>query len=136
MKIWAVSNQKGGVGKTTSVVTLGGLLSTWGFKTLLLDLDPHGSMSSYFGLNPDTIDVSVYDLFEAASHGKSINPVPAVVKTNFQGLFLLPAASGIATLDRQCATAEGMGLVITRALSMIADNYDYVLIDSPPMLAC
>ena len=91
-------------------------------------------MSSYFGLNPDTIDVSVYDLFEAASHGKSINPVPAVVKTNFQGLFLLPAASGIATLDRQCATAEGMGLVITRALSMIADNYDYVLIDSPPML--
>jgi chromosome partitioning protein len=41
MKIWAVSNQKGGVGKTTTVVSLGGLLSSWGFRTLLVDLDPH-----------------------------------------------------------------------------------------------
>lgn len=134
MKIWAVSNQKGGVGKTTSVVTLGGLLSTWGFRTLLLDLDPQGSLSSYFGLNPDTIEVSVYDLFEAASHRKPLNPVPTVVKTKFQGLSLLPAASGIATLDRQCAAADGMGLVISRAMSMISDSYDFVLIDSPPML--
>lgn len=48
MKIWAVSNQKGGVGKTTTVVSLGGLLSSWGYKTLLVDLDPHGSLTSYF----------------------------------------------------------------------------------------
>ena len=67
MKVWAVCNQKGGVGKTTTVVSLGGLLSTWGFKTLLVDLDPHGSLTSYFKLNPDEVELGVYSLFRDAS---------------------------------------------------------------------
>ncbi|MBW6454052.1 MAG: ParA family protein, partial [Methyloprofundus sp.] len=58
MKIWSVSNQKGGVGKTTTVVTLGGLLSSCGYRTLLVDLDPHGSLSSYFKQNPDETQAS------------------------------------------------------------------------------
>nr|WP_305906682.1 AAA family ATPase [Methylomarinum sp. Ch1-1]MDP4519380.1 AAA family ATPase [Methylomarinum sp. Ch1-1] len=67
MKVWSVSNQKGGVGKTTTVVTLGGLLSSWGFNTLLVDLDPHGSLTSYFKMNPDEMQASVYNLFHDAS---------------------------------------------------------------------
>ncbi len=134
MKIWAISNQKGGVGKTTTVVTLGGLLNNWGFRVLLVDLDPHGSLSSYFGLNPDELDKSVYNLFHNASQKKTIAPETYFVKTQFDGLSVLPASTAIATLDRQVAAIGGMGLVISSALKKVADQYDYVLIDSPPML--
>jgi chromosome partitioning protein len=135
MKVWTVSNQKGGVGKTTTVVTLGGLLSSWGFSTLLIDLDPHGALTSYFKMNPDQIKASVYNLFHDASlKKKNSGPEPYIVKTDFDGLFLLPAATAIATLDRQVASMGGMGLVINHALNKVADRYDYVIIDSPPML--
>ena len=72
MKIWTVSNQKGGVGKTTTVVSLGGLISSWGFRTLLVDLDPHGSLTSYFKMNPDKLELSVYNLFHEAGQKKKI----------------------------------------------------------------
>ncbi len=135
MKVWAVTNQKGGVGKTTTVVSLGGLLSLWGFRTLLVDLDPHGSLTSYFKMNPDEIKFSVYNLFhETGQKKKKVTPLPYIVKTEFDGLSLLPASIAIATLDRQVASLDGMGLVISNALSLVSGKYDYVIIDSPPML--
>lgn len=135
MKVWAVSNQKGGVGKTTTVVTLAGLLTTWGFRTLLVDLDPHGSLTSYFGMNPDEVEFGVYNLFRDASEKKkNIDPALYIAKTDFDGIAVLPAATAIATLDRQVATIGGMGLVISTALHKVSDQYDYVIIDSPPML--
>ena len=63
MNIWTVANQKGGVGKTTTAVSLAGSLAARGNRTLLIDLDPHGSLTSYFGHDPDTIEESVYSLF-------------------------------------------------------------------------
>ena len=67
MKIWAVANQKGGVGKTTTVVGLGGLLASQKQRVLLLDMDPHGSLTSYFQCNPDDIDRSIFQLFHRHS---------------------------------------------------------------------
>ena len=135
MKIWSVSNQKGGVGKTTSVVTLGGLLSAWGFRTLLVDLDPHGSLTSYFKMNPDEVEFGVYNLFRDASEKKqNVNPRLYIAKTEFDGLAVLPASTAIATLDRQVAQMGGMGMVVATALGKLKDDYDYVIIDSPPML--
>ncbi len=135
MKIWAVSNQKGGVGKTTTVVTLGGLLSSWGFRTLLVDLDPHGSLTSYFKMNPDEVELGVYNLFRDTSEKKKdVNPEIYVAQTEFDGLAVLPASTAIATLDRQVAQMGGMGLVIATALGKLREHYDYVIIDSPPML--
>ena len=64
-KIIAIANQKGGVGKTTTTVALGGLLAAWGFRTLLVDMDPHGSLTSYFRYDPDALDESTYSLFQA-----------------------------------------------------------------------
>ncbi len=135
MKIWSVSNQKGGVGKTTTVVTLGGLLSSWGFRVLLVDLDPHGSLTSYFRMNPDEVEAGVYNLFlDASEKKKNVDPAVYIAKTSFDGIDVLPASTAIATLDRQVAAIGGMGLVVATALNKLADQYDYVIIDSPPML--
>ncbi len=66
MRIWAVANQKGGVGKTTTTLALAGLLADAGRRVLVVDLDPHGSMTSYFGYDPDSMEHSCYDLFQHA----------------------------------------------------------------------
>jgi len=134
MKIWTVANQKGGVGKTTSTVTLGGLLAGWGFRTLLVDMDPHGSLTSYFRYDPDALDDSAYTLFEAVVERKDIDPMSVVYDTGIEGLGLMPATVALATLDRQSGRLEGLGLVLKKALKKIEDQYDYVLIDCPPVL--
>ena len=131
MKVWAIANQKGGVGKTTTTVTLAGLLSQRGYPTLMVDLDPHGSLTTYFGLDPDTMERSVYSLFQQAPHP---DPVSLVRQTRYPNLFVLPASSALATLDRQLGAREGMGLVLARALIEAGTRFEYVLIDCPPVL--
>ncbi|MBL3528624.1 MAG: ParA family protein [gamma proteobacterium endosymbiont of Lamellibrachia anaximandri] len=134
MKIWTIANQKGGVGKTTTTVGLGGLLSQWGFKTLLIDIDPHGSLTSYFRYDPDAIEESVYSLFKAVADKQNVDPATLLYKTGTDGLELMPAAMALATLDRQAGRLDGMGLVIKNALARLEDRFDYVLIDCPPVL--
>lgn len=134
MKVWAVANQKGGVGKTTTVVSLGGLLAKKGYRTLLLDMDPHGSMSAYFGLDPDRTENSLYRLFQMRDSRIAVSPQEIIHKTRFENLSLLPASTAMATLDRQLGTSDGMGLVVSRALKMLSAQYDFALIDCPPLL--
>jgi len=134
VKVWSVANQKGGVGKTTTVVNLGGLLASRGYRTLLLDMDPHGSMSSYFQLDPDITEDSLYRLFQIRGSRIAVDPREIVHATRFEGLALLPASTAMATLDRQLGVADGMGLVISRALKLLSADYDFALIDCPPQL--
>lgn len=134
MKIWAVANQKGGVGKTTSAVSLGGLLARRGYQTLLLDMDPHGSMSSYFRFDPDQAENSLYRLFQSAKARIDLPPQTIIRSTKFQNLDLLPASTALATLDRQLGTSDGMGLVVSHVLKKVSTDYDFVLIDCPPLL--
>lgn len=134
MNIWAVANQKGGVGKTTTSVSLAGLLAQQGQRVLLIDIDPHGSMTTYFGMEPDAPGASVYSLFKAAAEGTVLNPLRVIHPTAFENISLMPAATALATLDRQLGTHEGMGLVIKRALDTLSDQFDAVMIDCPPIL--
>ncbi|MEJ2213637.1 MAG: ParA family protein [Gammaproteobacteria bacterium] len=134
MKIWTVANQKGGVGKTTTTVALGGLLAAWGFRTLLVDVDPHGSLTSYFRYDPDALDDSTYSLFQALAERKPLDPSSVLCDTGTAALSLMPASVALATLDRQSARLEGMGLVLKNALAKVEDQFDYVLIDCPPLL--
>ncbi len=134
MRVWAIANQKGGVGKTTTTVALGGLLAAWGFRTLMIDVDPHGSLTSYFRLDPDSLEQSSYTLFEATAERRPVDPLQLVRDTGTEGLYLLPAAIALATLDRQSGRLEGLGLVLKRATSELKAHFDYILIDCPPVL--
>ena len=117
MRVWAVSNQKGGVGKTTTTVALGSMLAESGKRTLLIDMDPHASLSGYIGVEGGAHG-SVYDLF-----GVTANPLPVrtlVHGTQWERLSVLPASAAMITLDRQLGTRQGMGLVLSQALAELA----------------
>lgn len=133
MKIWAVANQKGGVGKTTTAVSLAGHLVSRGSRVLLVDMDPQGSMTSYFGYDPDDMPKSIYSLFQLDNYSLQ-NVIPVITKTKIKNLTLLPSTTALATLDRQLGTKEGKGLVLKKSLMVLEPHFDYVLIDCLPML--
>jgi len=134
MNIWAVANQKGGVGKTTTAVSLAGHLAERGERVLLVDIDPHGSMTVYFGMEPEAPGASVYSLFKATADGSHINPQRVIHPTAFEQISLMPASTALATLDRQLGGRDGMGLVIKRALASLEGAFDTAIIDCPPIL--
>lgn len=134
MIVWAIANQKGGVGKTTTVISLASLLAAHGHSTLVLDMDPHGSLTTYLGYDPDTIESSIYTLFQKLDSSPNSAILQTLKKTKLPNLFLLPAATAMATLDRQLGVQSGKGLVIKQTLKHLQQRFAYVLIDCPPML--
>ncbi len=133
MQVWAVANQKGGVGKTTTAVTLAGLLAEVGYRVLLVDLDPHGSMTSYFRYDPDELEHSVYDLFEQVKVEQD-QVRQLILDTSHDSIQMIPASTALATLERKAVAQEGMGLQVAKALRHLQADYDYVIMDSPPVL--
>ncbi|VAW52149.1 ParA-like protein [hydrothermal vent metagenome] len=134
MNIFAVANQKGGVGKTTTTVTLGGILAKKNSRTLLVDLDPHGSLSSYLGIDPEAVDCGVYQLFQQVVDGSHQDMSRLIHETDFENLFILPASTAMATLERQLGSKNGMGLVLKRVLNTDELPFDTIIIDCPPMM--
>lgn len=133
MQVWTISNQKGGVGKTTTAVALGGIASQAHRRVLLVDLDPHGSLTSYFRRDPDSITHSTYTLFTERKNLSYSMLKQCIFASDFADLHVFPSSTMLATLERQ-SIGDGMGLVLKRALSLLQDDYDLVLIDCPPQL--
>ncbi|WP_010449587.1 ParA family protein [Vibrio rotiferianus] len=133
MIVWSVANQKGGVGKTTSTVTLAGLLSQKGHRVLMVDTDPHASLTTYLGFDPDAVSSSLFDLFQLRTFNSS-TVRPLILETQVEGIDIIPAHMSLATLDRVMGNRSGMGLILKRALQAVEQDYDYVLIDCPPIL--
>jgi len=130
--VWTVANQKGGVGKTTTAIALAGLLAEQGKRVLLVDTDPHASLSYYFGIESEDLELSVYDLFLQVSTKEQI--MQSLCPTHYSNIDILPGTMGLATLDRALGNKGGMGLVLKKVMSAIEGEYDYVLIDCPPIL--
>ncbi|MBE4200274.1 ParA family protein [Vibrio parahaemolyticus] len=133
MIVWSVANQKGGVGKTTSTVTLAGLLSQKGHRVLMVDTDPHASLTTYLGYDSDTVSSSLFDLFQLKTFTRD-TVKPLILQTELEGMDIIPAHMSLATLDRVMGNRSGMGLTLKRALQAVSQDYDYVLIDCPPIL--
>lgn len=134
MIIWTVANQKGGVGKTTTTVTLGGLLAQRGEKVILVDTDPHASLSYYFGIDSEELSSSVYDVFLAGKTLTKDKVLDCLCPTRLDSLFILPATMALATLDRKMGAQGGMGLILKKAMMLVKDEFDFALIDCPPVL--
>ena len=126
---WAVVNQKGGVGKTTTAVNLAAYIAQEGKRTLIIDADPQGNATS--GLGVDRRGISD-DIYTVLVHGQPI--AEARVKTTVANLDLLPATINLAGAEMELFTANEREYRLKKAIADVSDDYDYVLIDSPPSL--
>jgi chromosome partitioning protein len=125
----ACANQKGGVGKTTTVVNLGSYLALLGERVLIVDLDPQGNATSGLGLDRTQIEGSVYDAVIDGAHLSGLT-VPGPIS----GLHVVPSAIALAGAEVELAPIEGRERRLARLLAETAIEYDYVLVDCPPSL--
>ncbi|NKF50159.1 ParA family protein [Shewanella sp. WXL01] len=134
MKVWTIANQKGGVGKTTTVASLAGALVKRGQRVLMIDTDPHASLGYYLGIDSEEVPGSLYDVFVNHQNLTSEFVLQHVLPTQVEGLDIIPATMALATLDRALGHQEGMGLVLRNLLTLVEDKYDVAIIDCPPVL--
>ncbi len=132
-KTWVVANQKGGVGKTTTVVSLAGEAALRGEKVLVVDLDPHGSLSAYLGAGEEA-GAGLTELFQAAAGGTTTELAASILPTQVEGISLIPTSMALATVERRFGQKPGMGRVVSKALAPLAAHFDLILIDCPPVL--
>lgn len=128
-RIYALANQKGGVGKTTTAVNLGAYLSTIGLRVLLVDADPQANATSSLGVDKTAVSSSTYHaLLERRSLAGSISA------TNWRRLDLSPSSSSLAGAEVELVNAIAREFLLRNAIDPIAAEYDYILIDCPPSL--
>jgi chromosome partitioning protein len=128
-KIIAITNQKGGVGKTTTSVNLSSCLAYEGKRTLIIDCDPQCNATSGLGYSKEDYSLSVYDCL--------INPEKtreAIIKTKYRNLFLLPSSSDLSAAEIELAFEEKRESFLKKALSSVRDEFDFIIIDAPPAL--
>ena len=123
-KIIAFANHKGGVGKTTTTASIGSILAKYGYKVLLVDLDAQANLTS--SITNTTDYQSIYEILV-----NNEMPRPLSVKEN---LDLIPSSQELALADLQLASVISREFILSRALSSIKDQYDFILMDCPPSL--
>jgi chromosome partitioning protein len=129
-RVISMVNQKGGVGKTTSTVSLGSALADYGRKVLLVDFDPQGALSVALGMNPNEMDLSIYNLLtQSDCHIGDV-----IVNTRVPGLDLVPSNIDLSAAEVQLVSEVGREYALQRVLAPIIEDYDIVLIDCQPSL--
>ncbi len=128
-KIISISNQKGGVGKTTTTVNLAASLGAMGKKVLIIDADPQGNTTSGLGFNKKEVKKSIYDVLENDTSAEE-----ATITTEFKNLNLIPSHINLASADAGISLFSGKESKLKNKISHIKDVYDYIIIDCPPSL--
>ena len=129
VRVIAVANQKGGVGKTTTAVNLSSCLALLGAKVLLIDVDPQGNSTSGLGIDKSTVKRCIYDCL--------VNDVPieeVVIDTKVENLKLLPATIQLAGAEVELVSVLARENMLKRALEKIKYRFDFVIMDCPPSL--
>ncbi len=129
-KIYAIANQKGGVGKTTSVINLSAYLAASGRRALLVDMDPQANATSGLGYNKYEMSPSTYDLLLQTT------AVADMILSNAEyGLDILPSHPALSGAEVELVNAIGREYRLQQALEQVNGRYDYILIDCPPSLS-
>ncbi|MEO5941686.1 MAG: AAA family ATPase [Candidatus Limnocylindrales bacterium] len=125
----ACANQKGGVGKTTTVVNLATYLALAGERVLILDLDPQGNATSGFGIDRSSLERTLYDVVLGEAELAA-----TILSTAIDGCRIAPASVSLAGAEVELATADQRERRVSRVLVSVRDDYDYILVDCPPSL--
>src|SRR3989338_7020131 len=128
-KVISVCNQKGGTGKTTTAINLSAALALLNKKILIVDADPQGNSTSGLGINKNTIEKSVYDVFLGHANVRDI-----ITKTNIQNLEIAPCNINLTGAEIELVGALSRETRLRKAISSIKENYDFIFVDSPPSL--
>jgi len=128
-RVYAFANQKGGVGKTTTVVNVAAFLSAVGQRILVVDMDPQANATSSLGISPHSLQLSVYDTLLG-----EVDLEKVVTLTKRVGLDLAPSSPSLAGAEVEMVGMLARERLLQRALEGVLGSYDFILIDSPPSL--
>lgn len=128
-RIISISNQKGGVGKTTTAINLSAFLVEKGLKVLIIDIDPQANAGFGLGINTDEMNSTIYDVL--------IGQIPidkAIMKSDIENLYILPSNIHLSGAQVELLTFKNREFILKTALTNIKDDFDLFLIDCPPSL--
>lgn len=131
-KVLTIANQKGGVGKTTTSVTLGSALARMGRKVLLLDLDPHACATLHARIFPEDVTASLYDIFLSEEEAWPSLWSRVIHTGALQGMDIAPGHIRLSELEVDFRERRAKGAVLTRSLMALKDRYDFIILDCPP----